>query len=116
MNTTDNRGWKNRTRFHLLFFRSTLGISIPVAIAAIAMLMVSSSAVKNVGGIISAFLACIPLGFLFDLLYKEMSRKGEYYFYYNRGIGRWELWIVSLFLSFSFFVGYRLIIGLWMLV
>jgi len=35
-------------------------------------------------------------GPLFCFLYKEISRKNEYYFYYNRGISKLSLWIVTI--------------------
>ncbi len=84
--------------------------------AAFAVLIVFSSTTKGIVESIFAFFGCIPLGYFLGLLYKEMSLKGEYYFYYNRGIGRWELWIVSLLLSCSFVVCSCLIAGLWKLV
>ena len=49
-------------------------------------------------------LLSIPLmsmtgGSLISIFYKEISRKNEYYFYYNRGISKIKLIVVSLILN-----------------
>lgn len=46
-------------------------------------------------------------GPLISLFYKEVSRKNEYYFYYNRGISKISLIVVSL--VFNALVGVILI-------
>ena len=51
---------------------------------------------------------CMFGGPLFCFLYKEMSRKNEYYFYYNRGISKLSLFITTL--STCILTGYLLII------
>jgi hypothetical protein len=38
-------------------------------------------------------------GPLLSLFYKEISRKNEYYFYYNRGISKLNLIVVSMALN-----------------
>ena len=38
-------------------------------------------------------------GPLISIFYKEISRKNEYYFYYNRGISKLNLIIISLILN-----------------
>jgi len=43
------------------------------------------------------FLLCFMFGGAFlSFFYKEISHKGEYYFYYNQGISKIRLWIVTL--------------------
>lgn len=49
---------------------------------------------------------CMFGGPLLCFLYKEMSRKNEYYFYYNRGISKLSLYISTL--SIYFLAGYLL--------
>ena len=39
---------------------------------------------------------CMFGGPLLCIFYKEMSRKNEYYFYFNRGISKISLFIVTL--------------------
>jgi hypothetical protein len=51
---------------------------------------------------------CMFGGPLLCLFYKEMSRKNEYYFYYNRGISKLSLYITTL--STYILTGYLLII------
>jgi hypothetical protein len=46
-------------------------------------------------------------GPLISLFYKEVSRKNEYYFYYNRGISKISLIVMSL--AFNALVGVILI-------
>ena len=41
-------------------------------------------------------------GAFLSLFYKELSRKNEYYFYYNRGITKLKLWSLTLLLNFFF--------------
>ena len=51
---------------------------------------------------------CMFGGPLLCLLYKEMSGRNEYYFYYNRGISKLSLFITTL--STYLLTGYLLII------
>ncbi len=44
--------------------------------------------------------ACIFGGSLISIFYKEFARKSEYYFYYNRGITKWNLIIATLSIYF----------------
>lgn len=96
---------RKRIAAHWLFFKSTLSLSIPV-MGVLALLGLGSSAKLPVGvlGWISAVLAYFPAAIILDFLYKELSRKEEYYFYYNLSITRVELWIVSLFFSYSVYL------------
>jgi len=43
------------------------------------------------------YIRCLMTGgLLLCFIYKEISRKNEYYFYYNRGITKLSLWLVTL--------------------
>ena len=48
------------------------------------------------------FLLIMASGAFLSLFYKELSRKNEYYFYYNRGITKLKLWSLTLLLNFFF--------------
>lgn len=86
--------WKNQSRLYRTFLFSTLPVSIP-------------------GGIVVALIAytqdpcfyleklffCLPTaGLAFDFLSKEMTQKETYFFYYNQGITKKRLWIVTFIL------------------
>ena len=48
------------------------------------------------------YIRCLMFGGpLLCFLYKEISRKNDYYFYYNRGITKIRLWTVN-FLAYAF--------------
>ena len=50
---------------------------------------------------VKLFFRFIPtLGLGFDYIYKELTRKEEYYFYYNQGISKYKLWIVTFIVMF----------------
>ena len=50
---------------------------------------------------IGLWLQLIPtVGLGFDYIYKELTRKEEYFFYYNQGIGKYQLWIVTFIVMF----------------
>ena len=50
---------------------------------------------------IRLWLQLIPtVGLGFDYIYKELTRKEEYFFYYNQGIGKYQLWIVTFIVMF----------------
>lgn len=45
-----------------------------------------------------------------DFIYKELSQKEEYFFFYNQGIGKVRLWVVTfLFTAGSCFILYQII-------
>ncbi|MDH6313903.1 hypothetical protein M2137_002694 [Parabacteroides sp. PFB2-10] len=96
---------RRRITAHWVFFKSTLSFSIPV-MGVLAWLGLGVSAKMPVGvlGWISAVLAYFPVAIILDFLYKELSRKEEYYFYHNLSITRLELWIVSFLLSYSVYL------------
>lgn len=99
---------KKKYTLYLIFLRSTLIISIPVSIAFtfVAGLGYSGSEMPGLemfSDLISVFLKILCVGGLAaSLLYKETVRKNEYYFYFNAGISKISLFIVS-FISYVLF-------------
>ena len=76
-------------RFYWEFHKSTLIINwaISVGFSMILLSLLSIPVMSMTGG---------PL---ISIFYKEISRKNEYYFYYNRGISKIKLIVVSLILN-----------------
>lgn len=76
-------------RFYWEFHKSTLIInwSFSVAFSMILFLPIMIPIISMTGG---------PL---ISVFYKDLSRKNEYYFYYNRGISKVKLIVVSLLLN-----------------
>ncbi len=99
-------------KFNLIFFKSTLLLSITFGLLITFYQLVTSS-IDNFFLFINEFLLVIPVGWFFDILYKELTNKEQYYFYYNQGISKTELWIVSFVLSFSFFGIFKIVHILW---
>lgn len=103
---------KTRFRLYLTFQTSTLPLSIisGLAFASLSIISATSSSLPEMNStkeLILAFwgswLRLIPsFGLMCALFYKEMNAKEEYFFYYNRKIGKYELWIVT-FLIDAFF-------------
>ncbi len=77
---------KNKLILLAVFYKSTLTLSIAIS---------SLLAVLNIFNIPAMFLAfgiCfLSAGTVVTLLYKEMSKPHEYYFYYNKGLPKWLL-------------------------
>lgn len=108
-----------RIKAHWIFFKSTLLIGIG---AALGMCLLSAamppgpSAPQETNiilSLISLFFLFLPAGIVLDLIYKEIARKEEYYFYYNLSITRIELWIVTLLLSYFPSILIKIILNLW---
>ena len=91
--------WKTQYRFYRTFFLSTLKFSVLIGF-----LFASFSALRFYVSIIDSiglWLQLIPtVGLGFDYIYKELTRKEEYFFYYNHGIGKYQLWIVTFIVMF----------------
>ena len=91
--------WKTQYRFYRTFFLSTLKFSVLIGF-----LFASFSALRLYVRIIDSiglWLQLIPtVGLGFDYIYKELTRKEEYFFYYNQGIGKYQLWIVTFIVMF----------------
>ncbi len=91
----------HKFRHYYVFFKSTLLLSIVTGLG----LSVSSE------HILASCMQLIPTaGLGINLLYKEIVHKEEYFFFYNQGIGRIELWIATFFMSAtSCFILYNII-------
>jgi hypothetical protein len=77
---------KNKLVLLGVFYKSTLTLSI-----AISALMATLS-IFNIPGMLLVFGFCfLSAGTVISLLYKEMSKQHEYYFYYNMGLPKWSL-------------------------
>ena len=91
--------WKTQYRFYRTFFLSTLNFSVLIGF-----LFASFSALRfyvRMIDFIRLWLQLIPtVGLGFDYIYKELTRKEEYFFYYNQGIGKYQLWIVTFIVMF----------------
>ena len=91
--------WKTQYRFYRTFFLSTLKFSVLIGF-----LFASFRALRFYVSMIDSirlWLQLIPtVGLGFDYIYKELTRKEEYFFYYNQGIGKYQLWIVTFIVMF----------------
>ena len=91
--------WKTQYRFYRTFFLSTLKFSVLIGF-----LFASFNALRFYFSMIDSirlWLQLIPtVGLGFDYIYKELTRKEEYFFYYNQGIGKYQLWIVTFIVMF----------------
>ena len=91
--------WKTQYRFYRTFFLSTLKFSVLIGF-----LFAFFSALRLFVSMIDSirlWLQLIPtVGLGFDYIYKELTRKEEYFFYYNQGIGKYQLWIVTFIVMF----------------
>lgn len=92
--------WKSQYPFYRIFLFSTLKFS-----ALIGLLFTAMAAARfyvNIPRSISAWLYFTPtVGLMFDLIRKELTRKEEYYFYYNHGIDKYKLWAVTFIVMFA---------------
>lgn len=101
-----------RIRLYLAFFRTTLltSIIIGVALAFVASILHSRDFVG------SALLFIPTFGLGMDLLYKEISYKEKYFFFYNKGISKVELLIATFVIFVSLCLVFNQIIRLCALV
>ncbi|MDH6304956.1 hypothetical protein M2459_001693 [Parabacteroides sp. PF5-5] len=107
--------WKKHWVFNWVFFKSNLFMGLVLGLG----FGVYQQAIGGDGtllGFVRQCLLAIPLGFLLSFLYKEFVYKEGYYFYYNQGILKVELWIVSFILSCFFYLIFKLIHIVWMIV
>ncbi len=105
----DNESMRKRLATHWIFFKSTLPVGISGAFVMCLLGSMLPSAQSGVISLIVAFFSFLPGGILLDLLYKEVARKEEYYFYYNLSITRIELWGVTLLLSYFLYLFVKII-------
>ncbi len=91
---------KHRLKLLIVFYKSTLTLNIT-----------SSTLLCIVGypDILLAFGICfLSGGSIFSLLFLEIGKQDEYYFYYNKGLSKWTL-LLSCFII-NIFIGVLLII------
>ena len=95
-------------KFYFTFFKSTLLFSIGIGVV-VNFVTISYSnpdgAISSIPFLIilgSTLRSCCLIGYPFSLLYKELSRKDEYYFYQNAGISKISLISYTLGLYFLF--------------
>lgn len=86
--------------FYLCYFKSTLAISIPLAIV-YGFLYVLATTDKNLDlNIVISILKCwCTIGLFFAIGYKHYTHSNEYYFYHNAGISKINLF-VAIFLIY----------------
>ena len=102
-----------KRKLYFLFYRSTLFVSIPFTLA-FSVLLHMKSLDKSKIGFINGFLYLYPIiGTGSDLVYKELVRKKEYYFYYNHQCNKPELWAFSIGVSFLISFCLYHLINLW---
>lgn len=92
------RQWRKRIRFHLIFFFNTLRLSVPIGLLLAVLSQISQmSSFDSLGESCCFTIPTAGLGI--DLLYKEISRKNDYFFFYNLSIGKIDLWASSFLLT-----------------
>lgn len=102
-------------QLYLTFFRNTWCISIPTGIG------ISSLSGIISGDILMNSLYLIPtVGLGMDFFYKELAHKEDYFFYYNQGISKIRLWVITFLLSagscFILYLLIRLCVHVWKLI
>ncbi len=103
---------KNRFIFHYVFLRSIFlpSFSIGATLALFGLMASLSALPASFIEWTSYFLSFIPYGLIIILFYKEMAHNEQYYFYYNQGITKYELWIVSFVLFGSLYIIFNSIV------
>lgn len=86
---------ERKMRLYYCFFRSTVVLTVVFQVISVLCLFFSLFADQSEPTMKNACLSCLPMGLVLDLLYKELTYKETYYFYYNQGIRKGELWIFS---------------------
>jgi glycopeptide antibiotics resistance protein len=81
-------------KLHLYFFKSTIVLTLTCQL--LGALYLAFLEGMSVSELMNQPISFMPFGLLLDMLYKEMSQKETYYFYYNQGIRKAELWIVTV--------------------
>lgn len=89
----------SKLKVYLLFYRSTLRINCSVSFLFAFVILIDQADTSIIDWIKTYFNLFCSIGLLCDLLYKEMARKEEYYFYYNCSASKLKLIIVSFIFS-----------------
>lgn len=86
--------------FYKRLVANNLLASVLLAIVYSATILLDEEPSKVLGIFIRIFcFSFMSAGFLMSLLYQELSHKTEYYFYYNKGISRFNLVSASALLN-----------------
>lgn len=81
-----------KLRLHWEFFKSTIILNLASSVLFAAIIGSMSGGTKTTSPLIVNYINCCMFGGpLVSFYYKELSRKKEYYFYYNRGITKIKL-------------------------
>jgi len=80
------------------YYKSTLffNLSSSVLLTIVLLEAAKSLSIAHLSFQILYLLCVMSCGTFISLFYKELSRKGEYYFYYNQGISKLKLWIATI--------------------
>ncbi len=93
---------------HWEYFKSTLVLNLSTSVLLAFIVFLTLITLPDPPPLHLVYIRCCMFGGpLICLLYKEMSRKNEYYFYYNRGISKLSLFITTF--STYILIGYLLI-------
>jgi hypothetical protein len=86
------------------FYKSTLSMNLFSSVFLLFILFGAMQMVmKTSTPLILVYIHCCMFGGPFiSFFYKELSRKKEYYFYYNRGITKVNLLVTTLLINFLF--------------
>jgi hypothetical protein len=98
-----------KLRLHWEYFKSTLVPNLSTSVLLAFIVYGALLTLPDPPPLYVVYIRCCMLGGpLLCLLYKELSGKNEYYFYYNRGITKLSLFISTL--STYTLAGYLLLI------
>lgn len=86
----DYMGIADRIKIYLLFFRTTILLTLCVGFLLFALMSFTSK----------GLFLCLFGGFMFDIVRKNTINPDNYYFYHNLGVKKIELWISSLLIYF----------------
>ena len=106
---------ENRSKFHFVFFKSRIlsASGIGILFGLIAQMSIDPEYQTPIIQMINKLLLFIPIGMIFKILIEEIVNKDQYYFFYNQGITKVELWITSLILSFYIYIIFNLDFTIW---
>lgn len=71
-----------------VFYKSTLAINLAISLVCFLF-----------GGFLEFILTFMSFGFAVSIAMQEVRKKEEYWFYFNNGLSKVQLWIFSLFLN-----------------
>ncbi|NDV58604.1 hypothetical protein [Bacteroides sp. 519] len=101
-----------RLKLYAIFYRSTLKINLPISVLAGFIITTGRPSFGILSFLTDTLIMHCTIAMIIDLLYKELSRKEEYYFYYNAGISKWHIILSAFFISVIPFILFQLIVSL----